>query len=893
MNFIKAASILTVLLTIQVFAQLPPLIDREIFFGDPEISGAKISPDGNYITFIKPFNGVKNIWIKDFDKPFDEARPLTADTSRPIMGYFWAVSSKYVLYVQDKGGDENYNVYAVDPSLKGDPVPAAINLTPYESVRASIYSVPQSTPNHIVIGINDRNPQLHDVYRLNLSDGSRELLWQNEENVISWSVDLEGNLRLGIRMTPDGGSEILKIDGKELVPIYTVTNEESASPVRFSPDGKSFYMITNKGENLDKTQLVLYNLDDDSIEFIDKDPLNEVDFGSAFFSDISNELIFTSYIGDKNRIYFRDKEYENDYKKLKTKLSDGEVSLRSSTKDENIWLVSVSRDVDPGSVYVFDRKKGTVEFLYKSNPKLPSEHLATMKPIRYEARDGLEIPAYLTLPKGIEHKNLPTVLFVHGGPWARDYWGYSSIAQFLANRGYAVLQPNFRGSTGYGKAFLNAGNKEWGRGAMQHDLTDAVNWLIENEIADSKRVAIAGGSYGGYVTLAGLAFTPEIYAAGFDIVGPSNIITLLSSIPPYWAPMKKIFDIRVGDMNDPEERKMLEEQSPLNYAENIKKPLFVVQGANDPRVKKAEADQIVIAMRDLGRDVEYMLAMDEGHGFAGLENRLAMFYAMEKFFAKYLEGRYQKDLREEIKKRYDELMVDINSVTLSKIETDDVSTEKLVEFDASKIIMEETKYQIIVNSRGQEIKMDLTRSISKSNVDGNEALRIIDEVAGPMAGSDTLYVNSKTLIPIKRSALQGGAKFNIIYGSDKVEGMIEAGPQKLPIDFNIDSPIISDGAGTDIAISSLPLTEGFSALFDQFDLMAGKVKTISVKVIGSDEVNIEKTLKNVYKVEVNVIGDSEGTKNLWISKEGNKIIKTEAQLPAAMGGGTVVSTLRS
>lgn len=892
MNFIKGVSMLTILLSIQAFAQLPPLIDREIFFGDPEISGAQISPDGNYITFIKPFNNVRNIWIKDFDKPFDEARPLTADTSRPIMGYFWSVNSKYVLYVQDKGGDENYNVYAVDPSLKGDPVPEARNLTPYDNVRASIYSVPKSTPNNIVVGINDRNAQLHDVYRLNLSDGSRELLWQNEENVVSWSVDLEGNLRLGIRMTPDGGSEILKIVGEELVPIYSVTNEESAYPIRFSPDGKSFYLITNKGEELDKTQLVLYNLEDDSIEFVDKDPLNEVDFGSAFFSDITNELIFTSYTGDKNRVYFRDKEYEKDYEKLKVKLPDGEVSLRSSTKDENIWLVSVSRDVDPGSVYVFDREKGTVEFLYKSNPKLPSEHLAIMKPVRYEARDGLEIPAYLTLPKGIEHKNLPTVLFVHGGPWARDYWGYSSIAQFLANRGYAVLQPNFRGSTGYGKTFLNAGNKEWGRGAMQHDLTDAVNWLIENEIADPKRVAIAGGSYGGYVTLAGLAFTPEIYAAGFDIVGPSNIITLLNSIPPYWAPMKKMFDVRVGDMNDPEERKMLEEQSPLNYAENITKPLFVVQGANDPRVKKAEADQIVIAMRDLERDVEYMLAMDEGHGFAGLENRLAMFFAMEKFFAKHLYGRYQEDLREELKERYDELMIDINTVALTKIETD-ASAEKLVEFDGSKIVPEEIKYQVIVNSRGQEIKMDLTRSISKSNVNDNEALRIIDEVAGPMAGSDTLYVNSKTLIPIKRSALQGGAKFNVNYGSDKVEGLIEAGPQKLPIDSNIDSPIISDGAGTDIVISSLSLTEGFSALIDQFDLMAGKVKTISVKVVGSEEVNVEESLYDVYKVQVNVIDDSESTKIMWISKDDNRIVKTEEKLPAAMGGGSVVSTLRN
>jgi len=874
---------------IQMFAQLPPLIDREIFFGDPELSGAQISPDGNYITFIKPFNNVRNIWVKGIDEPFEDARPLTADTKRPIRSYFWSVDSKYVLFVQDKGGDENFRVYAVDPSASGDPVPEARDLTPFDDVRAMIYSVPNSSPNHIIIGLNDRNPQVHDVYKLNLTDGSKELLWQNDQNVVSWSVDLDGNLKLGIRILPDGGSELLKIDGDQLLPIYSVNNEETASPIRFTPDGNSFYLITNKGDELDKTQLMLYHLDNDKIEFIEKDPLDEVDFSGAYFSDITNELIFTAYVGDKQRLYFKNKEFAADYEKLKSLLPEGEVSLRSMTNDENIWVVGVSRDVDPGSVYIFDRTRGTAEFLYKSNPKLPSEHLAEMKPIRYEARDGLSIPAYLTLPKGIPSENLPTILLIHGGPWSRDYWGYDPIAQFLANRGYAVLQPNFRGSTGYGKHFLNAGNKEWGRGAMQHDITDAVNYLIKEGISDPNKVAIAGGSYGGYATLAGLAFTPEIYAAGFDIVGPSNIITLLNSIPPYWAPMKKIFDVRVGDMNDPEERKMLEEQSPLNYAENITKPLFVVQGANDPRVKQAESDQIIVALRNLGRDVEYMIAEDEGHGFAGLENRLAMFYAMEKFFADHLGGRYQEDLRDEIKNRYNSLMVDINTVTLPEAQPNVI--ERVSEFDGSSIDLNGGKYEITVNARGQEIKMNMSREFSKTNVDGINAIQVIENVTGMMSGADTLYVNEKTLLPIKRSAKQAMATVKMNFSSDKVEGSIEAGPQNMPINLSLDSPVLSDGVGMEIAIASLPLAENYAVQIDQFDMMGAKAKKMNIKVVASEIVNVSGKEYDAYKVEVKPAEDGEGESILWISKDDRKIIKSESKLPAMMGGGTITTEL--
>lgn len=657
-------SLFVVLFITNLSAQQPPIIDREIFFGDPEISGAQISPDGNYISFIKPFNNVRNIWVKERDQKFEEAKPITADSLRPVTGYFWSRDGKYILFVQDKGGDENYRVYAVDHKASGDPVPPARDLTPLDKVRAMFIDVPRTTPNEIIVGLNDRNPQLHDVYRINITTGERTLIRENNDNIAGWMTDLNGELRLGVRLTADGGTEILRLDGKTFTSIYTVNNEESASPIRFTPDGKNFYLMTNKGDKLDKIQLEMFDLKSGKTKLVEKDPLNEVDFGGAMFSDKTNEILATFYIGEKRRMYPRQKEFEKDFGRLQKVVPQGDVSVVDMTDDEMTWLVSVSQDINPGLVYIFDRKSGTAELLFKFRPKLPSEHLANMKPVKYKARDGMTIYAYLTLPKGVHAKTLPTVLYIHGGPWARDFWGYNSIAQFLANRGYAVLQPNFRGSTGYGKKYLNSGNKQWGTGSMQHDISDAVKYLVKEGIADPKKIAISGGSYGGYATLAGLTFTPELYACGFDIVGPSNIITLLNSIPPYWAPIKKIFDVRVGDQNDPKDKKQLEEQSPLNSAKNITKPLYVVQGANDPRVKIAESDQIVIALRDLGRNVEYMLAPDEGHGFAGQENRLAMYTAMEQFFAKYLGGREQKEVRDAIQKKLDEITVDITTVKM-------------------------------------------------------------------------------------------------------------------------------------------------------------------------------------------------------------------------------------
>ncbi len=645
--------------------QLPPLIDRQVFFGDPEISGAQLSPDGEFISFRKPYRGVMNIWVKGASDPFDAARPMSADTTRPVRGYFWSQDSRFLLYVQDKDGDENVHVYAIDPRVAPEDatgVPPALDLTPYEGVRAQIVAVPEATPHHILVGLNDRNPQLHDVHRIDLNTGERELVIQNEAGIVGWQADLEGNIRLGLKIDEYGSTILFRVEGDVLSEVYRCNNEESCGTVRYHKDGERVYMITNKGDDLDLTRLILFNPGNGEETLVESDPLGQVDFGGAVFSDITDELVATRYVGDRVRIYPRNDQVERDLAVLREKLPEGEVSFTSSTEDENRWIVYVSRDVDPGSAYLYDREDESVEFLYSSRPDLPSEHLATMRPVRYRTRDGLEVPGYLTMPKNVEGQPVAMVVFPHGGPWGRDRWGYDSFAQFLANRGYAVFQPNFRGSTGYGKAFLNAGNNEWGTGAMQHDITDGVEYVITEEDIDPDRVGIFGASYGGYATLAGVTYTPDLYAAGVSYVGPSNILTLLAAIPPYWKPMKAIFDVRVGNPDVPEDYDRLVEQSPLFSADQITAPLLIIQGANDPRVNVRESEQIVVALRDLGREVSYMLAPDEGHGFAGRENRIAMAAALEQFMAQHLGGRYQETMEDDIADRLTDLMVDVNTV---------------------------------------------------------------------------------------------------------------------------------------------------------------------------------------------------------------------------------------
>ncbi len=668
--FYAAACVLTAMLTIATTAAaqngLPPLIDREIFFGNPEIASAQISPDGKYIAFRKPYKDTMNLWVKRTDEPFERARLITSETKRPIRSYFWSRDGKYILFVNDFGGDENFNVYAVDPSVTpaaGSEVPAARNLTDMKKVRAFIYEVPRTEPDAIYVGLNDRDARWHDLYKLRISSGERQLIRQNTDRFDGYRFDNTGKLRLATRVPENGDNELLRLDadGKS-TKVYSCTVFETCYPVRFHKDNRRVYLVTNKGD-VDLIRLVLLDPETGKEEPVESDPMNRVDFGSARFSDLTDEMIYTLYQDDKPRIYFKDKSFEADYKLLQEKFLRKEVSFGSSSRDEMIWMVTVWSDTEPGETFLFDRKTKKLTKQYRIREKLPREALAEVRVVRYKSSDGLEIPAYLLLPKGVPAKNLPTIMMPHGGPWGRDTWGYFSYAQFAANRGYAVLLPNFRGSTGYGKKFLDAGNKQWGD-KMQDDITFGVKDLVDQGIADPKRVGIWGGSYGGYATLAGITFTPDLYAAAVAEVAPSNLITLLETIPPYWESGRVLFYKRMGDPNTPEGKAKLLRQSPLTHVAKIKTPLLITQGANDPRVNKRESDQIVIALRERNYPVEYLLAPDEGHGYARPVNNMAVIAAAERFLAKHLGGRYQQSMTPEVAERLKVLTVDVKEVTV-------------------------------------------------------------------------------------------------------------------------------------------------------------------------------------------------------------------------------------
>jgi dipeptidyl aminopeptidase/acylaminoacyl peptidase len=645
----------------------PALIDRELLFGDPEISGGQLSPDGKFLSFIKPYNGTRNIWVKGIKEPFDKARPMTNDQARPVRNYFWSRDGKYLLYSQDKGGDENFNIYAVDPAAAlpaGQALPPARDLTGLKGVRVLIYNVPLTDPNTLYIGLNDRDKAWHDLYKLNLATGQKTLVRQNNERITGWVFDWKDQLRLASRSNADGSTEWLRVSGAQLTPFYRTVLGEESNVIGFAKDNERIYLTTNKGAARDRSEIVLLDPATGVEKLFAADPLHRVDAGELVLSEKTHEPVLVDYTDDRLRRVWLDKSFEQDFKAVAAKLPGLEILPVSNTTDERLWLLNATDATHPSIAYLFDRQTKQLTQQYQTRPKLPVADLAPMTVVRYKSSDGLEIPAYLTLPKGVAAKNLPVVIFPHGGPWGRDVYGFNAYHQFLANHGYAVLSPNFRASTGYGKKFLNAGNNEWGQ-KMQDDLTWGVKYLVAQGIADPKRVGIMGISYGGYATLAGVAFTPDLYAAAVAIAAPSNIITLLNSIPPYWEPRRKQYYERMGDPTTDAGRVQLKRQSPLNSADKIKTPLMVVQGANDPRVNKAEADQIVIALRDRNYPVQYLLAPDEGHGFARPINNLAMIAASEKFLAQYLHGRYQESMTPAVAQRLAEITVDPKTVTLA------------------------------------------------------------------------------------------------------------------------------------------------------------------------------------------------------------------------------------
>jgi dipeptidyl aminopeptidase/acylaminoacyl peptidase len=611
------------------------LIPRQVLFGNPERISPRISPDGTQLAWIAPSDGVLNVWVAPAGTGQGEginwsaARVVTDDSDRGIRMFAWAHDGRHLLYLQDTGGDENWRLHDVDLATM-----QRRDLTPFDNVQTQLIAGEKKFPTEILVGMNRDNPQLHDVYRLDLTTGE---LTKEVENpgFVGWVADSQLVVRAGVAPQSDGGLVLMVRGGggEEWRPLLSIDAEDAltSGPVAFSEDGTSMLVLSSVGTNTGR--LVRLNLTTGDAEVLAEDP--EADVTGIRLHPDTREPQIVTFLKDRSEYRVLDPDVADDLAAIRS-LHPGDPSFDDADDTDATWLIRFTTDTGAVPFFSYDRETRTGRFLFETRPELARYELAPMEPFSFTARDGLTIHGYASFPPGAGREGLPTVLNVHGGPWARDAWGFHPEAQWLANRGYLCIQVNYRGSTGYGKAFVNAGDREWG-GRMHDDLVDAIAHITGQGWADPARIAIYGGSYGGYAALVGAAFTPELFRCAVDIVGPSNLKTLIETVPPYWAPMIAQFHRRLGD--PAKDADFLWSRSPLSRADNISIPLLIAQGANDPRVKQAESEQIVAALKAAGIDHEYMLFPDEGHGFAKPENRLRFYAAAERFLAKHLGGR--------------------------------------------------------------------------------------------------------------------------------------------------------------------------------------------------------------------------------------------------------------
>ena len=623
---------LALLLAAAPLAAPPPLLPRELLLGNPERVAPKVSPDGKRLGWLAPdASGVLQVWVQPL--PSGEAKAVTREEKRPVRRWDWAEDDQTLLYLQDQAGDENFHLFAVDLATQN-----VRDLTPWQGVKADLVATSAKTPDQVVVTMNLRDRKAFDVHRVSLKTGAVELDTQNPGDVMEWTVDPAFVVRGATASTPEGGTE-LRVRDSAKAPwrsLVKVGLEEQVEFVGFALDGKGAYLTTSV--SADTSRVVEKNLKSGAERLLAQHPASDV--RQVLWQPWKHALQAASF-EDGGRLKWTAIEgsVKGDLEAL-AQVQDADLTVVSRDRADATWLVAFRRDNAPTQYFTWARAAKKATFLFSQQPKLDGAALASMKPVSIAARDGLALPAFLSLPPGAEPKGLPMVLLVHGGPWSADTWGMNGLVQLLANRGYAVLQVNFRGSTGYGKRFLNAGNREWGK-KMHDDLVDAVRWAVAQGTVDPAKVCIMGGSYGGYAALAGAAFTPEVFRCAVDIVGPSNLFTLLRSLPPYWSALRTMFFARIGNPELPADEPLLRSASPLFAADRMRIPLLIGQGANDPRVKQAESEQIVAALEKAGRGVTYVLYPDEGHGFARPENRLDFFARSEAFLAQQLGGRVE------------------------------------------------------------------------------------------------------------------------------------------------------------------------------------------------------------------------------------------------------------
>ena len=891
-------------------AQESALPDRARFVGHPAAADVRIAPDARSIAFLAPHDGVMQLWLVGRDTPLDSAVRLS---DGPVESYRWSRDSQYLLFFRDRDGDEHYHLHAVEADTTGAGSPR--DLTPYgEAVQARLYALPDTTPEFAVVGINDRDPSVHDVHRIRITTGERELLLQNDHGFVDWVIDVTGVPRVGVRHGPEGSGELIRVDGDTLTPVFGCGPDEQCVPLQYHWDNRRIYMVTNQGDR-DLTELVLFHPRTREEQLVDRDPDGRVDFGEAVFAPGSRELLATAYFDDTTRYYPHDSLFERDLPRLGEHLPLGRLRFGAATAEDAIWTVTVDNDSTGGLTYLFDRWNNTVDLVAQHRPA--RDRVATSRWIRYPVRDGSTVPALLTVPAGDPASPAPAVVMPHDDPWQLQRVRSDPLVQFLASRGYAVLQPTTRGSVGYGETFLAAGNGGWGTGVMQHDLTDAASYLADQGIADPDRIGIVGMGYGGYAALAALAFTPDRFAAGVAVGGISDLIGFASSGPAHAARARATRTHRIGDPDEPEQRVRLGAQSPAGAWDQITAPVLLAHGTSDPHVAVDQTERVVAALRRSGRVVEYLRLQGEGRRLRHAENRVAFAAVLERFLGQHLGGRAQDSTAPAVATRIAQLTID-PSEPLGAVAV--AVTAPLPPVDGAAVRRAELRYRITI--AGDTTQAEFTRRVIRTSADGRDIWRIVDSAmvpiypmlefdtagiqvpqdGGPLpdlpaelpellptgdsaAAEDTVDLDRRTLLPLRRR-VGGPVNFSLRFTPDSVIGEYEVGEFFDDVEVALSAPVFSDASGLELAIATLPLVGGYETVLRVFDATLQRVVALTLAVTAAERVRVPAGEFDVFRVALIPVNDPEAeTRMLLLRRDMPHIlIRGDMQTGSAQDG---------